>query len=394
MTFSLRRTAAAVTSALLATTLSAGALSLAAAVVGPATHAGASTAPPWEPDPDSVGGLVFYNASGDVVTGGNLTDDPPAAYVEGTQTISSKDDRATLYGFLPVPEEPTGDWSGEALTASTLYPNTSAPAPLNTTTLPVVTGSALDESIGGLASDYPNTSTVSGYVDMYQLRLYSSASGTSQDTYDSADIEIDPTAGTWQVVYSAPLATSTTTSLAVSPSKSATYGSAVTLTATVSPSGAAGSVDFLAGTKVVGKATVSDGKAVLKTAALPGGADKLTARFTGSSAAWGSSTSSLVDYTVKAATTKTALKASTTSTTSGASVTLTATLSPTAATGTVAFYSGKSKLGSKSVTKGTATFSTKKLAVGSDSITAVFTPSVKADYAGSTSKAVTVKVAK
>jgi hypothetical protein len=169
------------------------------ALAGSASAAGA---PPWEPDPDSVGGLIFYNAAGHQVMGGNVTDSPVAAYVEGTSIVRSGDTVSTLYGYLPIAGQPTAAWSGEQLGLSTSFPNASAPPPLNTATLPVETGNSGDETISTLETDFPNKGTGT-YAGMYQLRLYTNAPHQSQSTtYDSADILV--TGGTWSVVYPAP----------------------------------------------------------------------------------------------------------------------------------------------------------------------------------------------
>ena len=119
---------------------------------------------------------IFYNAAGQQVTGGNLTDSPVAAYVEGTSTIRSGDSVATLYGYLPVNGQPTSEWSGEQLGLTTTFPNTGAPPPLNTATLPVETGNSGDKNIATLETDYPNNDhSTDGYAGMYQLRLYTNA---------------------------------------------------------------------------------------------------------------------------------------------------------------------------------------------------------------------------
>ena len=90
--------------------------------------AGATSTPPWEPDPGSVGGLVFYNSSGQVVTGGSITDSPIAAYVQGSSTVRTGDTVATLYGYLPVNGQPTSEWSGK-LGLTTIFPNASRQPP-------------------------------------------------------------------------------------------------------------------------------------------------------------------------------------------------------------------------------------------------------------------------
>jgi hypothetical protein len=215
MTRLARRFAAAL---LVVTTLAGGGTLLAGLAALDATPAGAATVPPWEPDPDSVGGLVFYNASGTQVTGGKLSDSPVAAYVEGAATVRSGDSVATLYGYLPVVNQQTSAWSGEQLGSSTTYPNTSAPAPLKTATLPVETGSSGDETIATLQTDFPNNGT-GAYAHVYQLRLYTNAPHKSQTTtYDSADILINPTAQTWSVEY--PVATKAPT---ITSAKGATF---------------------------------------------------------------------------------------------------------------------------------------------------------------------------
>ena len=195
-------------------TVAVGVLALVSGIftVGLAGTASAAGNPPWEPDPSSVGGLVFFNAAGQQVTGGNLTDSPIAAYVEGSSTVRSGDTVATLYGYLPVKNQPTSEWSGEQLGLTTTFPNLSAPAPLNASTLPVETGNSGDETLATLKTDYPNKDkTTDGYAGIYQLRLYTNAPRKVQSSvYDSADIFIK--GSTWTVVYSpgAPLAITTT----------------------------------------------------------------------------------------------------------------------------------------------------------------------------------------
>ena len=88
--------------------------------------------------------------------------------------------------------------------------------------------------------------------------------------------------------------------------------------------------------------------------------------------------------------TTTALTASTTAPTVGASVTLTATVAPSAATGTVTFYSGTTSLGTGTLSSGVATLATSFATAGTDSLSAVYGGS--AVYAGSTSANYSVTV--
>jgi hypothetical protein len=365
----------------------------AAAVVAPLTS-GATTTPPWEPDAQSVGGLLFYNASGVAITGGNVTDSPLAAYVQGETIVRTGDTKATLYGYLPVDGQLPAAWSGEQLRASTAYPNASAPAPLNVSTLPVETGSGTDETVAQLASDFPNNDSSSdGYAGMYQLRLYTSAPQESvSTTYDSADIEI--TGSTWSVVYSQSPQVATTTSLAVAPAAAVNYGATVKLTATVTPSDAVGSVQFLDGTKLLGSIAVSSGSATYSTTKLLDATHSLKATFVPTNSAnFAGSTSSVKTLKVSAKVTTTALKASKTSLLVKQTLTLTATEAP-AASGSITFYDGAKKLVVVKVAKGAAHYSTNKLAVGVHSLKATFTPSSASADKASTSKVVKVTIKK
>lgn len=368
---------------------------IAAPAAGASVHS--ATVPPWEPDPNSVGGLIFYNASGQVITGGSTTASPLAAYVEGTKTIRSGDTVATLYGYLPVDGQTPGEWSGEQLSGSTTFPNTAAPAPLKTATLPVVTGASTDESLATLEEDYPNndSSPTDGYANMYVLRLKTSAKGMAGNTtYDSADIEVDNTNSTWTVVYSQGLQATTTTSLTLSPASAAYHGATVKLTAKLTPSAAAGSVQFLDGSKVLKTVAASAGEATYSTDSLADGVHKLSAAFVPTNTAdFAASASSVHDIKISAHPTTTTLEASKSSIIKGQKLTLTAKESPAVA-GSITFYDRTKKLATVKVGKGTAVYSSTKLALGSHVFKAVFAPSVPASDSASTSKLAIVTVKK
>jgi hypothetical protein len=360
---------------------------IAAPVAGSTTiHPFGAGIPPWEPDPNSVGGLIFYNSSGQQVTGGNITDSPIAAYVQGAAVVNPLDTRATLYGYLPVNGQSPGQFSGEALGATTPYPNSSAPPPLNTSTLPVETGASGDETIAELMEDFPNNdNSDDGYANMYVLRLKTSRAGSNNATYDSADILI--TGSTWSVVYSE--TTPSTTTLMASPAGPSPYGTPVTLTATVT-AGATGTVQFKNGITNIGTpVTVSDGTASTSTSTLPIGTSSLTAVFSPTGGSGYTSSTGTTTYTVTPIPTTTGLQASPTSPQpGGTSVTLTATVSPSAATGTVQFQVGSTDIGAPvAVSDGVATTSTTALPVGTDTLTATFTPQLGSTYGGSSGTA-------
>ncbi len=369
-----------------------GLLTAATFVVLGGAPATATTTPPWEPDANSVGGLLFFNAQGNQITGGSINDHPLAAFVEATTAVRHGDTNAVLSGYQPVSGEAPTLWNGDVLSGSTKYPNSSAPSAIASSSLPVVTGAGSDFTIADLEADYPTTSAA-GYQNVYQLRLTTSAANTSPNTkYDSADILIDTVHSTWSVEYTKLPLTATSTALTVTPAK-AVHGAKVTLTANVTPA-VAGKVKFIDGTKVLSTVTASAGKATYSTTTLAGGTHKLKATFVPTATqTYAGSSSNVKSLTITAQGTTTTLKASKTTIGHGAKLTLTAAEKP-ATTGSVAFFDGSKKLGSATVKSGSASYSTTKLAVGSHKLKATFTPASTASYKASTSSVVTVKVTK
>ena len=111
-----------------------------------ASLANAATTPPWEPDPNAIGTLTFYNSSGQVVTGGSdlthLFD-----YVAASSADPFAGTKAEIGFAQPIPSTPTGTFPASALSASSNFPNASAPAPLNTATNPVASLGATDSNL-------------------------------------------------------------------------------------------------------------------------------------------------------------------------------------------------------------------------------------------------------
>lgn len=155
----------------------------------------------------------------------------------------------------------------------------------------------------------------------------------------------------------------------VTTSGPSTYGSSVTITASV-PSGPTGTITIKSGATTIGSGTISGGIVTVTTSTLPAGSDPITATYNGDAnytPATGSTT-----QTVSKATTSSTLTSSVNPSSPGQSVTFTDTLSPTAATGTVTFTSGATTIGTSTVTSGVATISTTTLPTGSDPITATY----------------------
>jgi hypothetical protein len=391
------------------TTVALATVATGALALGWAGSAAAAGTPPWEPDPGSVGALIFYNASGQQITGGNITDSPLAAYVQGADTIRAGDSTATLFGYLPVAGETPAEWSGEAISASTTFPKPSAPSALASSSLPLVTGASGDETVSQLEADFPNTDTSNdGYAGMYQLRVKTSGPDESATTkYDSADIEI--TGSTWSVVYPAPTLAATTTSLVTVPASPQQVGTSVALNATVSPA-VAGTVQFEDGSADIGTpVTVAAGAASISTSTLPVGTETLNAVFTPAAFAAYSGSTGSTSFTVTpapAANTTTALGVIPTTAAADTAVTISAALTQTSnssalasGAGRVAFYDdGTDATGditSNSVLLGTVTLGSGGLAslsydsfaVGAHNLVAAFTPTDTSVYNSSTTAA-------
>ncbi|HEV3202381.1 MAG TPA: Ig-like domain repeat protein [Bryobacteraceae bacterium] len=183
-------------------------------------------------------------------------------------------------------------------------------------------------------------------------------------------------------------AASTTLGSSLNPSVA---GQTVTFSATVTPAAATGSVQFLDGATVIGTAALSGGTASVSTAGLAAGSHAITAVYSGDGN-YNAATSTSVTQTVTKAPTSTTVSASSGTITLGQSVQLTASVTPVSATGTVQFLDGATVLGTSTVSGGTASLTAANLAVGTHSITAVY--SGDAGNSGSTSSAVTVSVSK
>jgi hypothetical protein len=354
----------------------------------------AATTPAWEPDPNSVGSLIFYNSAGQVVTSGtnlnHLFDFAEASTTDPTGTSV----KATLFFASPAPGVPTGSWFDSQESLSTAYPNASAPAPLNTATKPVVTLGATDANMTAYIPTAVN-STTAGYTNMYQIRLVTTggtAGGTNATAqYWETDILVNPTAGTWQQVFPAVVtATSTTLTASVNP---ATVGQATTLTATETPA-AAGSVQFENGTTPIGSPVSVNASGVATTSYTPtaAGTQSLSAVFTPTDpTSFGGSTGTLSLPVNPASTPTTTSLTVSQAGTSGTDVSLSSTVAPAAAAGTVSWFDNGSTtaLNATPVTpnaSGVATLDIPAgLAAGAHSIVAKFTPTNVANFEASQS---------
>lgn len=172
---------------------------------------------------------------------------------------------------------------------------------------------------------------------------------------------------------------STTTQLASSLNPSV-YGNAVTFTATVTGIGSTptGTVKFLRGTSLLGKATLSGGTAAFTTLPTQLGAGTLaiTAVYAGD-ASHASSTSPVLQQVVTQAPTTTTLTSQPNPSTAGQSVTLTATVTavPAVPNGSVTFKNGTKLLGRAQLSAGIATLNVTFNNAGTFNLTATYSGS-------------------
>ncbi|HEX9032447.1 MAG TPA: hypothetical protein VF834_11420 [Streptosporangiaceae bacterium] len=234
---------------------------------------GGGPTPPWESSVTPNGFLTFYNAQGQVVTGGSLTASGLGVYAVASSADSrSGDSKATLYVYTPVSGENPGLWSGEQISGSTSYPNATAPAPIGTTSNPVESNTnGTDVSLSSYIAGFPNTQTAAGYPNLYDVRMKVSGFGIGiEPTYWDTVISVNTQAGTWSVDWPDWTQGTTTTLTASPPSPQSPPASPVTLTATVSPA-TSGTVSFWKGSTQIGTTqTVTSGNGVASVQDTPG----------------------------------------------------------------------------------------------------------------------------
>jgi hypothetical protein len=173
------------------------------------------------------------------------------------------------------------------------------------------------------------------------------------------------------------------------------FDQSVTLTAmltTQSGGQATGTITFKDGSTTLGSPTVSGNSASLTLSTLAVGTHSIAAVYSGDSNFSGSSAS--LSQAVNQATTTVALRSSLNPAGLSQAVTFTATITPHyggQASGTITFKDGSTTLGSPTVSGNSASLTTSTLAIGSHSITAVY--SGDSNFTGSTSSTLTQVVA-
>lgn len=184
-------------------------------------------------------------------------------------------------------------------------------------------------------------------------------------------------------------AKTTTTTVTASP-EAPTFGDATTLTATVSPSAASGTVSFISDGEVLGTSTLADGQATLTSSTLPAGTRNITAEYAGD-ADHKPSTSAPFTLTVSKAAPMLALTTSTPAASIyGDPSSFTATLSSPHATGTVDFVRNGSTIGTAAINNGIATIDDLVLPVGDHPVSANYSGDTNFTGASATSLPVLV----
>jgi hypothetical protein len=368
------------------------------ALAATAISASAATPPPWEPDGNALGNLTFYDASGNVVTGGSNLNHL-FAYAQGSSADSTGGTKAALYFANPQPGQNSALWPNAQDTGSvaTTQPAAGVPAPINNADPVANTNTAGGANLGAFVAGQ-TANTVTGYQNVWQVRIYTIAAGgggsIGAGTYWESDVQINPSAGTWQQIFPA-VATATTTVLSTNPASPVLTTQSVTLNATESPA-TPGSVQFKDGATNLGSPVAVNGSGA---ASLPGqtfaaGSHSLSAVFTPTDTTnfSGSTGNTTLQVNTPATPTTTTLIV-TQDGVAGHDVSLSSTVSPAAAAGTLSFYDNgsTSPLDPTPVpwTGGpTATFDIPAgLAAGGHSIVAKFTPTNPAVYNPSQSPA-------
>jgi len=336
----------------------------------------------------ATGTITFYNG------GANIGSAPVSAGTASLTTSFTAGGTATIYAVY------SGDYNYLSSTSNSITMNVSGPLVTSTNLTESTTATAIGDSVTLSARINPTTAT--GTVTFYNG---STAIGTANVNAGVATINTTFSSSgqmmlsaayagnaSWEPSASGKIAlfvtglTPSAVVMQIAPS-SLIIGDYATMTATVSPASATGSVVFYNGTSGFGNCTIALGTCSFLCNFNAAGAESLTAVYSGD-ATYISSTSSPVMINIGHA-------GSTPSTTTltlseysgyiGDTVTLTASVSPPNATGQIDFYDNGTWLQTVLLSSGTAAWSQAFSLSDANSITAVYDGDVT--YSPSTSSA-------
>ena len=296
-----------------------------------------TTTPPWEAgnvnfpsapgfpavDPNSKGGVLFYDASGNQIAGGPLSSIGTYLATNGT---AARPGTTTANASFAVPNHLTPNtvnWVTAGATGSSFWPLSPAVGGITTSaTVPVATLNTAggEGSITAILGVITNDATA-GYDHVLQVRVKdavasNTAGNNSNNFYWSTDIEYNNTAtafadglaaGQWKVIYPAVNVPATTTATpTASPVSPVTFGTSVTFSTTVSltaggalPAAAGGTVTFFDGATQIGAAKSYTGGTITSdaTTTLSVASHTVTASYS-PAGLFGPSTSSALSFSV------------------------------------------------------------------------------------------------
>ena len=226
----------------------------------------------------------------------------------------------------------------------------------------------LSNGTATLSTNYlsPGAHTLTAFYSGDTNYLSSSAAITTQVTYALSTITLAPIPAT------------------------ATVHAPITLTASITPVAATGSITFLDGNATLAQVAVSGGTGSTIINTLAPGPHSITAAYSGDNFR-SASTSAAMSTTITATTSAITLAQPPTSIHAGNAMTLAASISPTSASGTVIFRDATlGVLGQSTVITGNATLTLASPVVGAYSITAIYNGDT--DDTAATSNSVTAQV--
>jgi hypothetical protein len=180
------------TTKLLARTLLGAAMLLGAAWGVAPTSAAAATPATQAPysDPAATGYLGICNQAGQQVTSGSVSARPFAwkvvSSVPASPPYNDANRTAVLLAYQPRQGFLPGEWSGEAMTASSSYSNPAAP---------MVAGTARDYSLQDFLSDFP--ASWNGFV---QLRVYLGTANQAPLSSRYPALSLQVIGGAWRAI--------------------------------------------------------------------------------------------------------------------------------------------------------------------------------------------------
>jgi hypothetical protein len=348
------------------------------------------------PNPSSQGVFVQFAA---VVTSNGTAATGTVSFMEGTTVLGTSTLNGSGVATFSTNALTMGQHTVVAVYAGDAANGTSSSASLQQNVLPatgVGLSANLNPGVAGAAITFTATVTGQGTVPTGTITFRdgstvigtSALNGSGIATLTLSTLGVGghsitasyggdaANASSTSLAFSETVAQATSQTGLTASASTITRGSAVTLTATVSGSGATpgGTVNFTDNAQPLGASALSGGTASITTSSLTVGQHSLTAVYAGDTNDTGSSSTVIVE-TVSQASPSIQINSSVNPSLVGSGVTFTATLQHGVATpaGIVTWYDGTTTLGTSPLTGGTtATFTVNTLSVGQHAVTAAY----------------------